>query len=193
MNFGFLTLSINPGNEEGEESEVGYWDSRRCLGEFMTIVRMKHDKQLICGEDGKIYKKLYEPVKDLLAEKEKKGVLIEEERKEFKVMLFSPDKEDPVEELSFDQIPEMTEEQNSILSKYFVNSDFRQSGLESMAVMRYLRYWPSLFGEYFIKSSKICISNDLVLMENWKILDLMILRKAFFRMHMTNLLPKTDC
>ena len=149
--FWIFNTQYQPGNEEGEESEVGYWDSWWCLGEFMTIVRMKHDKQLICGEDGKIYKKLYEPVKDLLAEKEKKGVLIEEERKEFKVMLFSPDKEDPFEELSFDQIPEMTEEQNSILSKYFVNSDFRQSGLESMAVMRYLRYWPKFIRRIFHK------------------------------------------
>ena len=148
--FWIFNTRYQHGNKDGEESEVGYWDSWWCLGEFMTIVRMKHDGQLICGDDGKIYKKSYEPVKDLLIEKEKKDLLTEE-KKEFKVMIFSPDKENPFEELSFNQIPPMTENQNKELSRYFVNSDFRQSGLESMVGMRKRRYWPKFIRKVLYK------------------------------------------
>ena len=33
-------------NDKGEIEEYGYWDSWWCLGEFITIVRMKHSDQL---------------------------------------------------------------------------------------------------------------------------------------------------
>ena len=127
-------------SEDGNgEEEKGYWDSWWCIGEFMTIVRMKHDKQLVC-KDGKIYKKKYNPNNGQV-----------ENEKEFKIMLFSPDKERPIEELSFDQIPEMTIEQNKVLSRYFANSDFREAGLESMSFMRYQRYLPKFIRKIWFK------------------------------------------
>ncbi len=136
--FWVFDTHFQAGNEKGEGSEVGYWDSWWCIGEFMTIVRMKHDNQLICGEDGKLYKRL-------------DNIIAKEEEKEFKVMLFSPDKEQPIEELPFKLIPKMTEEQNKELSRYFVNSDFRQSGLESMSGMRNRRYWPRFIRKILYK------------------------------------------
>lgn len=42
----------------------------------------------------------------------------------FKVMIFNPDKDNPIEELPLDQIPSMTDEQNRELARYFANGDF---------------------------------------------------------------------
>lgn len=33
-------------NSNGEIEEVGYWDSWWCLGEFLTVIRMKYAGQL---------------------------------------------------------------------------------------------------------------------------------------------------
>ena len=93
--------------------EVGYWDSWWCVGEFMTIVRMKYSGSL--SDD-------------------------------FKVMVFSPDapKQKQIKELTFDEIPYMTDEQNRELSRYFANGDFLEAGMESMATMRMKREWSKL-------------------------------------------------
>lgn len=91
--------------------EVGYWDSWWCLGEFLTIVRMKYQGALKAG---------------------------------FKVMLFSPDKENHIEELPYDKIPDMNDEQNRELARYFANGDFLEAGMESMANMRKKKKWSTL-------------------------------------------------
>lgn len=89
--------------ENGKES--AYWDSWWCLGEFITIMRMKHNHQL------------------------KEG---------FKVMVFNPD-DDTMECIPIESIPEIDDEQNQELARYFANSDFLEAGYESMDNMRLLR------------------------------------------------------
>lgn len=98
-------------NSNGEIEEVGYWDSWWCLGEFLTVIRMKYAGQL---------------------------------KTNFKVMIFNPDKDNPIEELPLDQIPSMTDEQNRELARYFANGDFLETGLETMDGMRNKRKWPKV-------------------------------------------------
>lgn len=98
-------------NFNGKTEEVGYWDSWWCLGEFLTIIRMKYAGQL---------------------------------KTDFKVMLFNPDEENPIEELPWDKIPNMTDEQNRELARYFANGDFLESGLETMGGMRKKREWSKI-------------------------------------------------
>lgn len=62
----------------------------------------------------------------------------------FKVMIFNPDKDNPIEELPLDQIPSMTDEQNRELARYFANGDFLETGLETMDGMRNKRKWPKV-------------------------------------------------
>ena len=95
------------------DGEVGYWDSWWCLGEFLTIVRMK-------------YSGILDP--------------------DFKVMIFNPNAcgSSQIEELPYDRIPNMTDEQNRELARYFANGDFLEAGLESMATMRQKRRWSKL-------------------------------------------------
>ena len=134
---------------DGEE-EKGYWDSWWCVGEFLTIVRMKYNKQLVCREDGKIYKKHNNYVNGQL-----------EKEKEFKIMLFNPDNEKPIQELFFNQIPDMTEVQYKELSKYFANSDFREAGIKSMSGMSFQRYLPKFIRSFFLKLIPIKLSTRL--------------------------------
>ncbi|MCM1142407.1 MAG: hypothetical protein NC453_27880 [Muribaculum sp.] len=61
---------------------------------------------------------------------------------DFKIMIFSPDNESMVTELSHDRLPKMTEAQNRELARYFANGDFLEAGLESMVNMRKKRHWP---------------------------------------------------
>jgi hypothetical protein len=93
---------------EGEVVEVGYWDSWWCLGEFLTLIRMKY-----AGES----------------------------KAQFKIMLFNPDNENPIEELKWDQIPRMSHAQNRELARYYANGDFLEAGLETMGNMRKKRSW----------------------------------------------------
>lgn len=109
--FWIFNTNYKPKNTSGEHGEYGYWDSWWCLGEFLTIVRMKYQGAL---------------------------------KADFKVMLFSPDKENPIEELPFDKIPSMNEEQNRELARYFANGDFLEAGMESMDNMRKKRKWSTL-------------------------------------------------
>ncbi len=107
--FWIFNTKHSPADENGHGGEVGYWDSWWCLGEFLTIVRMKSNEQL--PED-------------------------------FKIMLFNPDDENPIQELPHDKIPYLTAEQNRELARYFANGDFLESGLETMDGMRKRRWWP---------------------------------------------------
>ena len=107
--FWIFNTNYSPADENGNGGEVGYWDSWWCLGEFLTIVRMKSNEQL--PED-------------------------------FKIMLFNPDDENPIQELPHDKIPYLTAEQNRELARYFANGDFLESGLEAMDGMRKRRWWP---------------------------------------------------
>lgn len=50
--FWIFNTNYSPADENGNGGEVGYWDSWWCLGEFLTIVRMKSNEQL--PEDFKI-------------------------------------------------------------------------------------------------------------------------------------------
>lgn len=103
----------------GKKAEVGYWDSWWCLGEFLTIVRMKYNGQL---RDG------------------------------FKVMLFNPDSNnEKFKELTYEEIPEMTGEQNRELARYFANGDFLEAGYESMESMRSRRKWPKFFRRWIFR------------------------------------------
>lgn len=85
--------------------ECGYWDSWWCLGEFLTIIRMKHAGQLKNG---------------------------------FKLLIFNPDT-DAIDEIPWEQIPDMTDEQNRELARYFANGDFLEAGYESMENMRKMK------------------------------------------------------
>lgn len=107
--FWIFNTNYSPADENGNGGEVGYWDSWWCLGEFLTIVRMKSNEQL--PED-------------------------------FKIVLFNPDDENPIQELPHDKIPYLTAEQNRELARYFANGDFLESGLETMDGMRKRRWWP---------------------------------------------------
>lgn len=62
-------------------------------------------------------------------------------KQDFKIMLFNPDDENPITELSRNQIPRMTDAQNRELARYFANGDFLESGLETMENMRKKRNW----------------------------------------------------
>lgn len=101
----FETKRVAKGNGEFES---GYWDSWWCLGEFITIIRMKHAGQL---------------------------------KKSFKLFIFNPDT-DSIDEISWSEIPEMTDEQNRELARYFVNGDFLEAGYESMKNMRMMQKIP---------------------------------------------------
>lgn len=95
-------------NEKGEIEEYGYWDSWWCLGEFITIIRMKFNGQL---------------------------------KRNFKLIIFDPDT-DNIEEIPYEDIPSMTDEQNRELARYFANGDFLEAGYESMGNMRIMRKKP---------------------------------------------------
>ncbi len=140
--FWIFDTKYQPEDENGENGEVGYWDSWWCIGEFLTIVRMKHDGQLVADEKGQYHKKDWTALDQI-----KENTDGRTNENVFRVMIFNPDKEDPIEdpiELSIDKIPRMTEEQNRELSRYFANGDFLESGLESMAGMRKKRNWTKL-------------------------------------------------
>lgn len=148
-------------DENGKNGEVGYWDSWWCLGEFLTIVRMKHDGQLVDDGNGHYYKRKWAPL-DSLGEQSNRV----SNEKEFKVMIFNPDEKEPIPKQKHGlsklqiKIPEITEEQNRELSRYFANGDFLESGLESMAGMRKKRSWTKLLRyPYFLLMKKFVWPN----------------------------------
>ena len=117
--FWIFNTNYKPKSSNGSHEEVGYWDSWWCLGEFLTIVRMKYQGDL---------------------------------KDNFKVMLFSPDKGNPIEELPLNKIPNMTDEQNRELARYFANGDFLEAGMESMGKMRKKKKWsiPRLYVYFWL-------------------------------------------
>ena len=160
--FWIFDTKYHPEDENGHNGEVGYWDSWWCLGEFLTIVRMKHDCQLVADEKGQYHKKEWtalDQVKESPDRKVNENV--------FRIMIFNPDKEDPIKdsiedpiELTIDRIPRITEEQNRELSRYFANGDFLESGLETMAGMRKKRNWTKwLRYPYFLLMKKFVWPN----------------------------------
>ncbi len=141
--FWIFDTKYHPEDENGQNGEVGYWDSWWCLGEFLTIVRMKHDGQLVADEKGQYHKKEWTALDQVRESPDRKV-----NENVFRIMIFNPDKEDPIKdsiedpiELSIDKIPRITEDQNRELSRYFANGDFLESGLETMAGMRKKRNW----------------------------------------------------
>ena len=117
--FWIFNTNYKPKSSDVSHEEVGYWDSWWCLGEFLTIVRMKYQGDL---------------------------------KENFKVMLFSPDKGNPIEELPLNKIPNMTDEQNRELARYFANGDFLEAGMESMGKMRKKKKWsiPRLYVYFWL-------------------------------------------
>ena len=132
-------------NKDGKIEEYGYWDSWWCLGEFITIMRMKYANQL---------------------------------KKNFRLHIFDPDT-DKIDEIPYEDIPSMTDEQNRELARYFANGDFLEAGYESMGNMRemkkkpkWLRWvffqllkryvWPKFMPEEDVKGFKFKYYNDSI-------------------------------
>lgn len=75
-------------------------------------------------------------------------------KEDFKIMVFSPDKEVKITELPHNSLPKMTDAQNREIARYFANGDFLEAGLESMANMRRKRYWPKFCRKLYFNFMK---------------------------------------
>ncbi len=113
-------------NKEGKITEFGYWDSWWCLGEFITIIRMKYSGQLKEGFKLMVFDPDINSESDL----------------------------DKIVEIPYRDIPTMTDEQNRELARYFANGDFLEAGYESMGNMRAMGKKPKLIRWFYFQLLK---------------------------------------